>query len=92
MEQASRRRPVRDFIGKLDKCQCRLGIIFSKNGVTGVDSGADALREIQSKFDRDGLYLLVFSLEDLRDINGAAEFLDAIDVKADTLRFDSAGG
>lgn len=83
--------PVRDFIGKLDKCKCRLGMIFSKNGVTGVDAGADALREIQSKFDRDGVYLIVFSLEDLREVKDAADFLAAIDRKADALRFDAGG-
>jgi Restriction endonuclease len=81
--------PVRDFMGKLDKCKTRLGIIFAKNGVTGVDSGADALREIQSRFDRDGVYLLVFSLQDLKSIKSGQDFEIAIDLKADNLRFDS---
>ncbi|SFQ16861.1 restriction endonuclease [Variovorax sp. 770b2] len=84
--------PVRDFMGKLDKCKVKLGIIFSKNGVTGVDSGADALREIQSRFDRDGLFLIVFSLDDLRDIRGGTEFKAALDRKADSLRFDTQEG
>lgn len=84
--------PVRDFMGKLDKCKVRLGVIFSKNGVTGVDSGADALREIQSRFDRDGVYVLVFSLEDLRSIDNSAEFVSLLDEKADALRFDAEGG
>jgi hypothetical protein len=83
--------PVRDFMGKLDKCKTRLGIIFSKNGVTGVDSGADALREIQSRFDRDGVYLLVFSIEDLKGIKSGGAFIEAIDRKADSLRFDAEG-
>jgi hypothetical protein len=81
--------PVRDFMGKLDKCKTRLGIIFAKNGVTGVDSGADALREIQSRFDRDGVYLLVFSLQDLKSIKSGRDFEIALDLKADNLRFDS---
>jgi Restriction endonuclease len=81
--------PVRDFMGKLDKCKTRLGIIFAKNGVTGVDSGADALREIQSRFDRDGVYLLVFSLQDLKSIKSGQDFEIALDLKADNLRFDS---
>lgn len=81
--------PVRDFMGKLDKCKTRLGVIFSKNGVTGVDSGADALREIQSRFDRDGVFLLVFSLEDLRSMKDGKAFSEALDRKADDLRFDT---
>jgi hypothetical protein len=83
--------PVRDFMGKLDKCKTKLGVIFSKNGVTGVDAGADALREIQSRFDRDGLFLLVFSLEDLRGIRDGKAFSEALDRKADSLRFDTQG-
>lgn len=79
---------VRDFMGKLDKCKIKLGIIFSKNGVTGVNSGADALREIQSRFDRDGLYILVFSLDEIKEIKDGMSFYKAIDSKADRLRFD----
>jgi hypothetical protein len=84
--------PVRDFMGKLDKCKARLGVVFSRNGVTGVDSGVDALREIQSRFDRDGVFLLVFSLDDLRSISDGRAFLAALDRKADALRFDTEGG
>ncbi len=79
---------VRDFMGKLDKCKIKLGIIFSKNGVTGVNSGVDALREIQSRFDRDGIYILVFSLDELKEIKDGMGFYKAIDLKADRLRFD----
>lgn len=81
--------PVRDFIGKLDKCKVPMGIIFSRNGVTGVDSGVDALREIQSQYDRNGVYLLVFSIEDVKDISRGKDFVEMIDKKADILRFDA---
>jgi hypothetical protein len=80
---------VRDFLGKLDKCKVRLGIIFSKNGVTGVDAGADALREIQSRYDRDGVCLLVFSLEEVRDIKDGKDFFTSLDRKIDSVRFDT---
>lgn len=83
--------PVRDFLAKLDKCKVKLGIIFSKNGVTGIDSGADALREIQSKYDRDGVFLIVFTLEDIKNINNGELFVDVLDRKADNLRFDAPG-
>jgi len=83
--------PVRDFMGKLDKCKVKFGIILSKNGVTGADSGVDALREIQSRYDRDGVYVLVFSLEELKGISNSKEFCDALDFKADGLRFDAGG-
>jgi hypothetical protein len=82
---------VRDFLGKIHKCKVKIGIIFSKNGVTGIDSGADALREIQNQFDCHGVFVLVFSLEDLRTIKDGSAFLKALDRKADNLRFDSQG-
>ena len=84
--------PVRDFMGKLDKCKVSLGIIFSKNGVTGIDSGADALREIQSRFDRNGTYILIFSLDDARRISNGKDFLALLDEKSDALRFDMESG
>jgi len=84
--------PVRDFIGKLEKSKTRLGLIFSKSGITGAHGGADALREILSLFDRTGAYILVFSLEEIRSITDSLTFMSALDRKADSLRFDIAGG
>ncbi|MBF0268776.1 MAG: restriction endonuclease [Alphaproteobacteria bacterium] len=79
---------VRDFQGKLRKCKVRLGIIFSKNGVTGQDSGVDALREIKAMFDAENAYTLVLSLEDIRGITDGNSFIELLDRKAYELRFD----
>lgn len=79
---------VRDFIGKLQKSQISLGIIFAKNGISGEQSGADALREIHAAFDTSGLYILVASAEDLRNIEHGTSFYDILDNKMDALRFD----
>ena len=79
---------VRDFFGKLRKSKVHLGIIFAKSGITGADSGADAVREIQSQFDSGGLYVLVFSLNDVRTIEDGIGFCSVLDTKADNLRFD----
>lgn len=80
--------PVRDFIGKLEKCKARIGVIFSKNGVTGEGYGLDAIREIQSKYDRDGIFLLVISLEEIKDVKNGKDFIALLDRKSDNLRFD----
>ena len=79
---------IRDFIGKLEKCRVKLGIVFAKNGVTGTNSGLDALREISSAYDRNGPIVLVFSLEDLRSISDGEKFSEALDIRYDRLRFD----
>lgn len=80
--------PVRDFLGKLRKAKTQLGILFAKNGITGEGTGLDALREIQSAYDRDGTFLLVFSLADVKQIESGTDFIALLDQKSDSLRFD----
>jgi hypothetical protein len=80
--------PVRDFLGKLRKAKTQLGILFAKNGITGEGTGLDALREIQSAYDRDGTFLLVFSLADVKKIESGTDFIALLDQKSDSLRFD----
>lgn len=80
--------PVRDFLGKLRKSKTQLGILFAKNGITGEGTGLDALREIQSAYDRDGTFLLVFSLAEVKQIENGTDFIELLDQKSDNLRFD----
>lgn len=79
---------VRDFLGKLQKIRARLGVIFSRNGITGTHAGTDGLRELHSSFDRDGTAVLVVSEDDLRDCANGQQFYDLLDEKLDRLRFD----
>lgn len=80
--------PVRDFLGKLRKSKTQLGIMFAKNGVTGEGTGLDALREIQSAYDRDGTFLLVFSLAEVKQLEDGTDLVVLLDQKSDSLRFD----
>jgi hypothetical protein len=79
---------IRDFIVKLDKCKVRLGVIFAKNGVTGEESGLNAIIELRDSFQRNGPIILVFSLEDVREITDGMAFSKALDQRFDHLRFD----
>jgi hypothetical protein len=79
---------VRDFLGKVHKSRLILGIIFAKNGISGAHGGADALREIHSAFDKEGVCILVVSSEDLLGIEQGVSFYDLLDKKIDALRFD----
>jgi hypothetical protein len=79
---------IRDFVGKLHDSKVRLGVILSKNGITGVDRGSDAVRTIYNKFQSENLLLLVFSIADLQVITDGKAFAKALDRKADELRFD----
>jgi hypothetical protein len=79
---------VRDFVGKLLKTKQRLGVLATREGVTGADSGADALREIQFCFDALNTAVLVLTEADLIVLCAGAELHDLLDKKLDRLRFD----
>ncbi len=79
---------VRDFIGKIQKTRVKLGIVFAKNGISGERDGADAVREIHTAFDKDGLFVIVKSEKDLRAIEMGMSFYDILDQKINKLRFD----
>ncbi len=80
---------IRDFKGKLEKTRVKLGIIFARNGVTGADDGTDALREIRSFFDRNGIYILVVAEEDLEIVRHGSNFYKLLDEKMFRLRFEA---
>ncbi len=79
---------VRDFLGKIEKSRVKLGILFSKNGITGEANGTDALREIHSCYDRSGICVVVLSLAELKEAGDQTNIIDLIDTKLDQLRFD----
>lgn len=79
---------IRDFLGKLRKSRVRLGIYFSRNGITGEKHGTDALREIHSAFDQDGTCVVVISEQDLSALQHAQDVLGVVEAKLDALRFD----
>lgn len=79
---------VRDFVGKLLKTDATLGLLISKNGVTGKNGAEDALREIRFCYDRLDLVVCVLALEDLRAICLGSSLGDLVDERVDRLRFD----
>ena len=79
---------IRDFLGKLRKCKVRVGVYFSRNGITGQEHGTDALREIHSAFDADGTYILVLTEQELQCIPNLTSVISLVEDKMDALRFD----
>ena len=78
---------VRDFIGKLEACRVNLGLVFSRNGLTGENSGGDAVGAIRKHFDQFGRIVLVIAMDDLRSMNQES-FCGLLDRKLDLFRFD----
>jgi Restriction endonuclease len=79
---------IRDFIGKMRNARVRLGMVFSKRGVTGQQQGTDALREIQQAYAKDQTGVVVISEEDFRACTNPERFLALVDERIDRLRFD----
>jgi hypothetical protein len=79
---------IRDFLGKLRKCHVRVGVYFSRNGITGQEHGTDAIREIHSAFDTDRTYVLVVAEQELAGIDSLEQIMEVLEDKMDALRFD----
>ncbi|MFH0947301.1 MAG: hypothetical protein V2A76_19095 [Planctomycetota bacterium] len=78
---------VLQFQAKLQRTRTRLGILFSRNGVTGAYPGLDAQKKIRTAHERDGISILVISEEDLLAMAQGTCFHDLVDAKLDRLRF-----
>jgi len=79
---------IRDFVGKLVKTQCSLGILFSKAGVTGANDSKDALREIRFCFDHLHVSVCVMSRDECEAMCAGVSLSDLVDKKLEALRFD----
>lgn len=79
---------VRDFVGKLLKTKIRLGVLATREGVTGESGGEDALREIHFCYDALETAVLVLTEEDLVALCSGADLHSLLDQKLDRLRFD----
>ncbi|NUP14137.1 MAG: hypothetical protein HOW73_49520 [Polyangiaceae bacterium] len=79
---------IRDFLGKLRKCRVRVGVYFSRNGITGQEQGTDAIREIHAAFDTDGTFILVLAEQELAGISKLEQVMELLEDKMDALRFD----
>ena len=79
---------LRDFLLKVTKTKTQLGFLIAKNGITGKDSSVNALREIYSSFDRDGICIVVLTIEDIKSVISGTDISTLIDEKIDRVRFD----
>lgn len=78
---------ARDFIGKLQACKCKLGLLFSRNGITGPDAASDARGEILGWHHREGGMLVVISERDWQAIDKPENFSDWLDRAIDAAHF-----
>lgn len=79
---------VRDFIGKMQKSRVKLGVLVAPNGVTGASDSADALREIHTIYDKDGLFVVVIAEEHLELLKQGANFYELLEYEVESIRFD----
>lgn len=80
---------LRDFHGKMQDCQVRLGVFFSRNGVTGAGD-RDAVGVSKKLFHQQGALLVVIDLRDLRAVAAGEDFGRLLERRCDALRFQFA--
>lgn len=79
---------IRDFKGKMESAKVKLGIYFSKNGITGEKNGTDAKNEIEKSFSMSGFFILVISNNELEQLDGLRSFPSFLKGKIEGIRFN----
>src|ERR1700674_118927 len=83
-------REVEVFVGKLQKCRARFGILFSRNGVTG-RSGRDAVGNIDAAWRQHGIVLIVVSEDIIRQVIRGWDFYTILEQLVEAARFSQKG-
>jgi hypothetical protein len=81
---------IRNFKSKVKSHKSNLGIVFSKNGVTGssVDGAEkDAQAEVTNAYKQDDILLAIFDINDLEVISKGTSFYTLLDKKIYRRRF-----
>ena len=76
------------FCRVLDSAKCRFGILFSREGITGVGKTKDAEREQLKVFQDRGMVVIVITEQDLHEVAGGANLITMIRSKYESVRLD----
>jgi hypothetical protein len=82
---------VAKFCRVLDSAKCRLGILFSREGVSGIKETRFAQREIVKVFQDRGIVIVVVTKVDLEAVANGANFLTMLRSKYEKVRLDLFG-
>ena len=74
------------FVGKLQKCRCRMGIVFSRNGITG-KAGRDAVGNVEAIWRQHGIIILVITEETIRQVIEGYDFYSICERLYEEVRF-----
>ena len=79
---------IAKFARVLESAKCRLGILFSKQGITGAMATTDAAREVLKLFQDRGIPIVVMSESDLKQISQGANLMTMLRTKYEGVRLD----
>jgi len=82
---------IAKFCRVLDSVKARLGVLFSKNGVTGEGRATDSEREILKYFQDSGKVIVVVTEEDLKNVKQGNSFVRMLRAKYESVRLDLRG-
>jgi len=81
-------RPSPNSVVYWTRPKCRFGILFSREGITGVGRMSDAEREQLKVFQDRGMVIVVVSLRDLDEVAEGANFMTMMRAKYEHVRLD----
>jgi hypothetical protein len=76
------------FCRVLDSTKSRFGILFSKNGISGVGKARDAEREQMKVFQDRGIVIVVLDQRDLEQVAGGANLIAILRERYEKVRLD----
>jgi hypothetical protein len=77
---------IQNFALRIKKFDCKLGLYFSKSGITG-NITTHAKKEIHDLYCVEKCFLVVLSLDDLESIGQDVDFLEMLERKVRNIRF-----
>ena len=76
------------FCRVLDSFKAKFGILFSRSGISGENSGAFAAREQLKVFQDRGIVVVVINLRDLESVAAGQNFISLLRTRYESVRLD----
>jgi hypothetical protein len=76
------------FCRVLDSVKSRFGILFSKEGISGIKETTNAAREQLKVFQDRGMVIVVVDMDDLNKVANGNNFINMLRTKYESVRLD----
>ena len=79
---------IRAFFAVMDNTKSKIGVIFSKNGISGKNKDTDSERYLINQYQSKGYIIPIITLEDIENIQQGGNLLILLREKYETIKLD----